>query len=471
MNENSVPTAPPAASEAEQLSVKISYGTEIRRVTLPNTSYGSMLEHTSSLFGLPQADIVLKYEDDDGDKISMSSDMELQEALRLSKATQKILRLFVELKAAPQTSESPATKSRGVSLMPQGPKFGGPKPMHAHPFSPHAGFPHPPHPHPHMHPHPPPPGYSPEFHHPPAPGFGSPSVAYHVHQAPPQPSPTNATPAVPPGYGQPTMGGGMERGWGGRSCGPDYRHQYRRPHNNVYFGQQTAYTTHNSAGSWGDNSGFDRNAHKEARRAMREQWKEIKADMKKGGQTTEEDKRKFRELKEEMKSDMKYAKKDAMLGMKAMKLNDKKQRLVARHVADVTIPDGTELPANTPFIKTWRIRNEGPAWPIGSQLLFVSHKGDNLNGPERVVVKGEVLPGQEVEVSVPLITPSEPGRYVGYYRMVTPDNIKFGQRVWVSFVVNPSMAGTNNYSNISTTNNVVNSIPVELSKVCDTMDQ
>jgi len=114
---------------------------------------------------------------------------------------------------------------------------------------------------------------------------------------------------------------------------------------------------------------------------------------------------------------------------------EKKARFVARHVADLTIPDGAELPPDTPFLKTWRIRNEGVAWPAGCQLLFVSHKGDNLNGPERVDIKGDVQPGQEIDVSVPIITPTEPGRYVGYYRMVTPDGVKFGQRVWVSFVV------------------------------------
>jgi len=160
---------------------------------------------------------------------------------------------------------------------------------------------------------------------------------------------------------------------------------------------------------------------------------------------TEEEKQGLKELKEQWKKEIRETRselkadgkldREAWKSLKRSGKGDKKARLVARHVEDVTIPDGTELPPNTPFIKTWKIRNEGPAWPTGSQLLFVSHKGDNLNGPERVIIKGEVLPGQEVEVSVPLITPNESGRYVGYYRMVTPDGVKFGQRVWVSFVV------------------------------------
>ena len=69
--DESTPAVPPAESNNEQLSVKISHGNEIRRVTLPQTSFASLAEHTASLFGLPQANINIKYEDDDGDKISM----------------------------------------------------------------------------------------------------------------------------------------------------------------------------------------------------------------------------------------------------------------------------------------------------------------------------------------------------------------------------------------------------------------
>lgn len=70
-NVNDSTPAPPAEGTNEQLAVKISHGNEIRRVTLPQCSYASLVEHTVSLFGLPQANIILKYEDEDGDKISM----------------------------------------------------------------------------------------------------------------------------------------------------------------------------------------------------------------------------------------------------------------------------------------------------------------------------------------------------------------------------------------------------------------
>jgi len=112
-------------------------------------------------------------------------------------------------------------------------------------------------------------------------------------------------------------------------------------------------------------------------------------------------------------------------------------KLVARHVKDVTVEDGTEVPPNTPFVKTWRVRNEGPAWPAGCRLLFISRNGDNLGGPEFVPVPGDgpIQPGQEVDISVSLVSPAAPGRYIGFWKLCTPEGRKFGQRLWVSVVV------------------------------------
>jgi murein DD-endopeptidase MepM/ murein hydrolase activator NlpD len=44
----------------------------------------------------------------------------------------------------------------------------------------------------------------------------------------------------------------------------------------------------------------------------------------------------------------------------------------AAFVADVTIPDGTEVVAGVPFIKTWRLRNRGTStWGAGYQLAHL----------------------------------------------------------------------------------------------------
>lgn len=84
----------------------------------------------------------------------------------------------------------------------------------------------------------------------------------------------------------------------------------------------------------------------------------------------------------------------------------------------MTIEDGTRVPAGTPFVKTWRVRNEGAPWPPGCQLAYNSQEkhgtSDNMSGPEYVIVEGGVASNVEIEISVPLVAPNKPGRYTGY---------------------------------------------------------
>jgi len=113
--------------------------------------------------------------------------------------------------------------------------------------------------------------------------------------------------------------------------------------------------------------------------------------------------------------------------------NSRDSRFLARFVEDVTVPDGTVSPANLNFVKIWRLRNEGNiAWPEGTRLTFVG--GDKLSSSESVVVPS-ILPGQEVDVAVDMKSPVNPGRYVSYWRLCQPDGNRFGQRVWVDLLV------------------------------------
>lgn len=189
----------------------------------------------------------------------------------------------------------------------------------------------------------------------------------------------------------------------------------------------------------------DKEAIKAFKEAMKEEWKDAWKEMKKLHKEEAKDEKKEKKDKHHDKHEKhhdkyeKHHKKYDKFGAR----DESGEKLMARHIADVTIPDNSMLPADTPVIKTWKLKNVGTtAWPADSQLIFVSRHGDNLNGPERVPVPGPVEPGQEVDVSVPFITPAEPGRYVGYYRMATSDGMKFGQRVWVSFLIPAAAANT-----------------------------
>lgn len=102
--------------------------------------------------------------------------------------------------------------------------------------------------------------------------------------------------------------------------------------------------------------------------------------------------------------------------------------LDASYVADVTIPDNTQLDNEAEFVKTWRVRNSSDvAWPQDTVLAFSSDA--QMGAPESVEV-GAVEPGDTVEVSVEMKAPAEPGRYTGVWRMKTADGF-FGTNLSV----------------------------------------
>lgn len=93
---------------------------------------------------------------------------------------------------------------------------------------------------------------------------------------------------------------------------------------------------------------------------------------------------------------------------------------------DVTIPDGTDISPGGTFTKTWRLKNGGSCtWTSGYHLVFVS--GDNMSAPASVqITGGTVVPGQEVDVSVTLVAPSDGGTYRGYFKLRNPGGVLFG---------------------------------------------
>jgi hypothetical protein len=111
--------------------------------------------------------------------------------------------------------------------------------------------------------------------------------------------------------------------------------------------------------------------------------------------------------------------------------------LNAAYVADVTIPDDTEVAPGATFTKIWRVRNSGTCtWEPETQLAFVS--GDPLGGPATVKVQS-VAPGSNTDVSVDLVAPNTPGTYRSTWQLQGPDGTRFGSQVYVQVVV-PSPA-------------------------------
>ncbi|MBS3919496.1 MAG: hypothetical protein KG012_11480 [Deltaproteobacteria bacterium] len=115
----------------------------------------------------------------------------------------------------------------------------------------------------------------------------------------------------------------------------------------------------------------------------------------------------------------------------------------AQFVADVTIPDGTQMQPNQGFTKTWKLRNTGGCtWGSGYSLVFVG--GSQMGAPGSVSVPS-VAPNGTADISVPMIAPSSAGAYQGNWQMRNPKGQTFGQQVWVKInvasapVVNPQI--------------------------------
>ncbi|ESZ91382.1 ZZ type zinc finger domain-containing protein [Sclerotinia borealis F-4128] len=123
--------------------------------------------------------------------------------------------------------------------------------------------------------------------------------------------------------------------------------------------------------------------------------------------------------------------------------------MIAHFVRDV-VADGTIMPPNTVFEQTWYLRNGGKtSWPAGCSVKFIN--GVNMcavdpdhpasvhelvSAAESTICYTELAPGQEYGFTVLMRSPSRPGNYVSFWRTSTPDDDKFGHRLWCDITVN-----------------------------------
>jgi len=105
----------------------------------------------------------------------------------------------------------------------------------------------------------------------------------------------------------------------------------------------------------------------------------------------------------------------------------------ARFVADLTIPDDTELAAGTNFVKAWRMENNGDtAWAQGYHLVYFS-------GEALTEVLGNPVPptqpGQTADLTLILTAPETPGTYVSHWRLQDAQGNWFGEVMYARIVV------------------------------------
>ncbi len=90
-----------------------------------------------------------------------------------------------------------------------------------------------------------------------------------------------------------------------------------------------------------------------------------------------------------------------------------------------SFPDDSEVTSGATVTKIWVVRNPGPlAWPIGVGIK--STKGDVYS---EVCAVSSLQPGEEGLVACTVSVPKKKGVIKGTFRLVLPDNRKFGDKL------------------------------------------
>lgn len=107
------------------------------------------------------------------------------------------------------------------------------------------------------------------------------------------------------------------------------------------------------------------------------------------------------------------------------------------YLADLTIPDGTEMRPGVDFKKVWSFQNTGSCtWDEGYSLVFIG--GDQAIDPVNynITVREDFIdPGETAEFDIPLTAPLTEGSYTGSWRMRSDSGVYFGETFTVNFVV------------------------------------
>jgi uncharacterized protein YkwD len=112
----------------------------------------------------------------------------------------------------------------------------------------------------------------------------------------------------------------------------------------------------------------------------------------------------------------------------------------AQFVTDVTIPDGSNLTPGFSFTKTWRLMNAGNCtWTTAFKLVYAG--GDLMGAVGAVPFPHDITPGEQVDITLELIAPQQPGTYQGYWMLKNAQGQVFGigpnadDAFWVKIVV------------------------------------
>jgi len=116
----------------------------------------------------------------------------------------------------------------------------------------------------------------------------------------------------------------------------------------------------------------------------------------------------------------------------------------ASFVADVTVPDNTEIEAGATFVKTWRIANTGTCiWGPDYTLTYYS---DERMGAPASIPLGVTYPSQTLDISLSLTAPKSVGAHRANFVIKNPAGlimkVNDDSRLWLIIQVKDSAAPT-----------------------------
>ena len=117
---------------------------------------------------------------------------------------------------------------------------------------------------------------------------------------------------------------------------------------------------------------------------------------------------------------------------------------LAAFVADVTIPDNSNVTGGTLFTKTWRVRNTGSCtW--GSGYTLTPYSDEQMGAPDAIPLD-ITQPGQELDISVDLRAANTVGTHRGNFVIKNPAGlimqIDNDSRLWVIINVTETITAT-----------------------------
>jgi uncharacterized protein YkwD len=116
----------------------------------------------------------------------------------------------------------------------------------------------------------------------------------------------------------------------------------------------------------------------------------------------------------------------------------------ASFVADITVPDNTDVAGGTRFTKIWRIANNGTC--VWNPTYTLTHYSDETLAAPSSLPLPITYPGQTADISIDLTAPNSTGTHRGNYVIKNPAGLIMSigddSRLWVIINVSVTTAAT-----------------------------